>query len=483
MPKCAIVFPENFKIASSNLAVHALYRLLSKDHFTDIFTLDNLKGLRTGLKLQDFDFIFFTIDYEPNYINVVKILQVAGIELLANKRTRPVLIAGGAAISSNPFVLRPFFDILCIGEAEVIIPEIIPNLKNFDLSFFDEKDWAITQNKRAGKRVYLKDLSLSDAASAFYYPNSTFKMNLVEVTRSCPSRCRFCLLSFNTLPPRWLPISRFEEFINMFPEKSNLGLVGGSVLEHPEIEEIIRRAEKFSTINPSSIKISLDSEWVLKLLRQKGLESITIAPETGSDTLRKRLNKRITNEQILSFVKLLNDLKFKTLKLYFILGLPGEECEDIEAIVDLLTEISKKFKGKIETTFSIFVPKPHTPFQYEPFISKEEFLKKVKILRLPKGIKADFGSYSGALKQLLFSRGDEDIGLKIPEVLNGKKLESLIDLDRIINDTNYVKSMPFNLVDSGVKPEFLETELKKAEKALHTPPCKPNVCNLCGICN
>lgn len=470
------------KIASSNLAVHTLYRIISKDFFTDIFTLDNLEGLRTGIKLQDFDFIFFTIDFEPNYINVIKILQNTGIEPLASKRKRPVLIAGGAAVSSNPYILRPYFDLLCIGEAESILPEIISNLANFDINYYDEKDWAITPQKRTGKRVFLKDLTFSEAASAFYYPKSTFKMNLIEVARSCPSRCRFCLLSYNYLPPRWLPVSRFEELIRIFPEKSTLGLVGGSVLEHPEIEEIIKRAEKFNTINPSSIKISLDLERVLKLLREKGLESITIAPETGSDTLRKKLNKKITNEQILSFVKLVNDLKFKTLKLYFILGLPGEQYEDIEAIVNLLTDISKKFKGKIETTFSIFVPKPHTPFQYEPFISKEEFLKKVKILRLPKGIKADFGSHSGALKQLLFSRGDEDLGLKIPEILRGKKLESIIDIDRILNDTNYVRSLPFNLIDSGVRPGFLETELKKAKKGLYAHACKPNVCNLCGIC-
>ncbi|MEO0230317.1 MAG: hypothetical protein ABIL77_02035, partial [candidate division WOR-3 bacterium] len=120
------------------------------------------------MKLQDFDFVFFTVDYEPNYVNVIKILQKAGIELLASKRARPVLIAGGAAISSNPYVLRPFFDVLCIGEAEVIVPEIISNFKNFDISSFDGKEWAITQNKRSGKRVYLKDMSLSEAASAFY---------------------------------------------------------------------------------------------------------------------------------------------------------------------------------------------------------------------------------------------------------------------------------------------------------------------------
>ncbi len=442
-----------------------------------------MEGLRTGLKLQDFDFVFFTVDYEPNYVNVIKILQKAGIELLASKRTRPVLIAGGAAISSNPYVLRPFFDVLCIGEAEVIVPEIISNFKNFDISSFDGKEWAITQNKRSGKRVYLKDMSLSEAASAFYFPNSTFKMNLVELTRSCPSRCRFCLLSYNTLPPRWLPLSRFNDFISMFPENSNLGLVGGSVLEHPEIEEIIRRSEKFSTINPSSIKISLEIEHILELLRKKGLESITIAPETGSDSLRKKLNKRITNEQILSFVKLLHALKFKTLKMYFILGLPGEKSEDIEAIVWLLSEISKKFKGNLEATFSIFVPKPHTPFQYEPLISKKELHNKLKILKLPKNIRADFGSYRGAVKQLLFSRGDEELGLKIPEIIKGKKIESLIDIDRLIYDSNYVKSLPFNLVDSGVRAGFLELEREKAEKALNTSPCKPNLCNLCGICN
>jgi len=481
--KVAIVFPESFKNASANLAIHTLYRLLSPSYFTDLFALDTLTGIRTNLKLQDFDLILFTVDYEPNYLNILKILKQTGIEPLAEKRERPILIGGGAAISSNPYPLRPFFDLLAIGEAEVIIPQIMESLEDPSEKTWAQNEWAITPNlKREAKRLYLMDLTQSQSASAFYYSHSTFKMNLIEISRSCPSKCRFCLLSYNALPPRWLPVERFLELTKIFPDNMDLGLVGGSVLDHPKIEEILEHSQRFRVIHPSSVKVSLALEGVLKKLKEKGAQSVTIAPETGSDSLRQKINKGITNYEIVEFSKLVEKLKFKSLKLYFMLGLPEETLEDVEAIGDLLRQIAQNFKGEIQATFSIFVPKPHTPFQYEPIISKDELSKKLKRLKIPKGVKADIGSYKGAVKQLIFSRGSEELGFAMLEHLDGKPLEKLIPVDRILRDPVYVKNLPFNLIDSGVDKTFLANERKKAEMGKLTPRCIPGACKRCGIC-
>ncbi|MGB9823565.1 MAG: radical SAM protein [Candidatus Hydrothermia bacterium] len=439
--------------------------------------------MRTGLKLQDFDSIFFTIDYEPNYVNAIQILLKTGIEPLASKRVRPIIIGGGAAVSSNPYPLRPFFDILAIGESEVIMPEIVEHVENFDIEAFNGKIWAVTQHKREAKRVYLSSLSESQSASAFYYSQATFKMNLVEVSRSCPNRCRFCLLSYNSLPPRWLPVRRFKELIRSFPDHHDLGLVGGSVLDHPEIDELIKMSYRFKTINPSSIKIDPKTERILILLKQKGLESITIAPETGSDNLREKLNKKIKNDEILDFVHVVSKLKFNSLKLYFMLGVPYEEDQDIEAINILLSDLSRIFKGHIEVTFSIFVPKPHTPFQYYPIVAKGDYLRKKKLLKIPKRIRADFGSYNGAVRQLLFSRGDEEMGYKIINELKGEKLDALLNTEKYLYDESFVKSLPFNLVDSGVKPDFLKREEMFAKNRKTTPKCNPGTCRICGICS
>ena len=465
------------------MAVHTLYRLLSKEFFTDIFTSENLTGLRTGLKLQDFDFLFFTIDYEPNYLEALKIITQIGVEPLSSKRTRPILIAGGAAVSSNPFPLLPFFDLLCIGEAEVIIPEIVENFDNFDLETFKEKTWAIMENKKEGERVYLNNLNLSESFSAFYSPDSTFKMNLVELSRSCPSKCRFCLLSYNHLPPRWLPVQKYKEMIEQFPENSDIGLVGGSVLDHPQIREIINISQKFKIINPSSIKIDIKIIDVLEHLKKKGLNSVTIAPETGSEQLRKRINKKITNGEIIEFVKAIEALKFKNLKMYFMIGLPFETEEDIKETNNLIEQIRQHFTGKIELTFSIFVPKPHTPFQYEPFIEKEELNKRLRSLKIPEGVKVHIGNYKGALIQTIFSRGGEELGFAMLEsLLTGKDILKIFDYKNLLFDERTVKSLPFNRIDSGVNQNFLLRELEKAQKGILTPYCNPEICKACGIC-
>ncbi len=482
--KLGIVFPDSLNNAISNLAVHTLYRILSAEFYTDIFSKDKLTGLRTGLKIQDFDFLFFSIDYEPNYLDAIQILLKSGIEPLREKRNRPILIGGGAAISSNPFPLLPFFDLLCIGEAEAILPQIISDLESFSPENFKERPWAVTDEKRTARRVFLSDLNYSNSFIAFYSPTATFKMNLVEVSRSCPNKCRFCLLSYNHLPPRWLPIRRYEEMIKEFPEGTDIGLVGGSVLDHPEIEGILDLSKKFKTINPSSIKINTNSVQMLEKLRKSGLNSVTIAPETGSETLRKVINKDIKNEEILEFIKILNEIKFKNLKLYLMIGLPFETIYDIIETNDFLRKTRELFKGSIEVTFSIFVPKPHTPFQYFPLLSKKEFNEKMNKIKIPPGIKAHFGNYRGATKQLLFSRAGEELGNAIYEnITNKKPLETLIDIESILYDEETAKRMPFNLIDSGVNIDFLKGEINKSKSGKTTPRCVPSKCNLCGICN
>ncbi len=255
-------------------------------------------------------------------------------------------------------------------------------------------------------------------------------------------------------------------------------------MDHPEIEEIIDLSKKFKTINPSSIKINTNLVQILEKLKQSGLNSVTIAPETGSEMLRRRINKNLKNDEILEFVKILNDLKFKSLKLYLMIGFPFETMDDINQTNDFLRQIKDLFKGPIEVTFSIFVPKPHTPFQYFPLLSKKEFNEKMNKIKIPSGMKAHFGNYRGATKQLLFSRAGEELGNAIYEsIVNRKSLETLIDMESILYDEDTTKRMPFNLIDSGVDMDFLEGEIKKSELGKTTPPCFPSKCNLCGICN
>jgi len=290
-------------------------------------------------------------------------------------------------------------------------------------------------------------------------------------------------LSYNHLPPRWISIERYEEMIHQFPENSDIGLVGGSVLDHPQIKEILNLSQKFRVINPSSIKIDVKIYDILETLKKKGLNSITIAPETGSETLRKRINKKISNVEIIEFVKAVESLKFKNLKMYFVVGLPFETPENIRETSLLINQIREIFSGKIEVTFSIFVPKPHTPFQYQPFTTKKELTERLKYLKIPEDVKVHIGSYKGALIQTIFSRAGEELGYAMLASLSDKKdLLKLIESEKILFDEETAKTLPFNFIDSGVNSSFLEKERKKAEKEILTPPCNTELCRACGIC-
>jgi len=483
----AIVFPENLQLGTSNLAVHLLFRILNRYFETDIFFLNLDRGVITGKRLKEFDFIFFSVDYEPSYPNILKILIENQIEPLKNKRKRPLLIGGGIAVSSNPFPLLPFFDILALGEAEAILPDLIPALINDDTNILKAKTWAIIpDSKVSGKRVYLRDLTHSLAYSIFTYQKTTLKMFLYEISRSCPQKCRFCLLSYSTLPPRYVPFHvMLKNLEGLNVTELPLGLVGSSILDHPEIDNILEEiGSRFKRVTVSSLKIDTGKFETLKKLKSKGLKTITIAPETGTYRLRKKINKNITDEEIKEFIKMVNDLKFDTIKMYFITGLPEEEDEDVEAINDILAFSRKNFRGKISVTVSIFAPKPHTPFQYRPFPVRNTIKKRMQLLKPPKGVILHRGSYQGALNQTLFSRGDERLGYALLKALEEKRpFKSFLHVENYLFNEEFIKNLPFNLIDTGVDFNFLVSEDFKASVEKITPPCDlKGRCKLCGVC-
>ena len=484
----AIVFPENLQLGTSNLAVHLLFRILNQHFETDIFFLNLNKGVITGKGLNEFDFVFFTVDYEPSYPNILKILIHNKIEPLKNKRKRPILIGGGIAISSNPFPLLPFFDVLALGEAEVILPDLIPALTNNDIDILKTPTWAILpDSKVSGKRAYLRDLEYSLAYSIFTYQKTTLKMFLYEISRSCPQKCRFCLLSYSTLPPRYVPFHiMLKNLEGLDTTDLPLGLVGSSILDHPEIDYIIDEiGARFERVTVSSLKIDRRKFETLRKLKFKGLKTITIAPETGTYKLRKKINKNIRDQEIKEFIKMVNDLKFDTVKMYFIVGLPEEDDEDVEAINDIMAFSRKNFRGKISVTVSIFVPKPHTPFQYRPFPSRNTIRKRMQLLKPPKGVILHRGSYQGALNQTLFSRGDERLGHALLKALEEEKpFKSFLRVENYLFNEEFIQNLPFNLIDTGIDSNFLVREDLKASKEKITPPCDlDGRCKLCGVCS
>ncbi|MCD6132086.1 MAG: radical SAM protein, partial [Candidatus Hydrothermae bacterium] len=299
--------------------------------------------------------------------------------------------------------------------------------------------------------------------------------------------CRFCLLSYSTLPPRYVPFHiMLKNLEGLDTTDLPLGLVGSSILDHPEIDYIIDEiGARFERVTVSSLKIDRRKFETLRKLKFKGLKTITIAPETGTYKLRKKINKNIRDQEIKEFIKMVNDLKFDTVKMYFIVGLPEEEDEDVEAINDIMAFSRKNFRGKISVTVSIFVPKPHTPFQYRPFPLRNTIRKRMQLLKPPKGVILHRGSYQGALNQTLFSRGDERLGHALLKALEEEKpFKSFLRVENYLFNEEFIQNLPFNLIDTGIDSNFLVREDLKASKEKITPPCDlDGRCKLCGICS
>ncbi len=477
----------------SNLAVHTLFRLFNHYGFTDLFFYDTGRGIRSIKKLAEFDIIVFTFPYELDYVKALEILQENGIPPLRSDRNgSPLLIAGGIAVSSNPAVLSPFFDVIAVGEAEAIIPELMEAILNAKdvLESLCDKEWAyIPGLKEKAKRSYLKEAEKFLSYSAFTDERAYFSETfLVEISRGCPHKCRFCLLGYFTLPPRFMPSEKIKEILDYFGEVENLGLVSSAVAEHPEFESILDQLRDDIRVTVSSLRIDSTSVRVLEELKKKGLVTLTVAPEAGSERLRQKINKAISDEKILEFAELAHKLGFHRMKLYFMLGLPGEEEADVEAINDLVARIKKTFRAQISVTVSPFVPKPHTPFEELPYPETATLRARLKRLKMPRGVKLGIEGLRSAEIQAILSRGDSLVGIALlNSLLERKSLhKALKDLGRdpgiYLRDPNYLRKAPFHSVSTGVKREFLRAELEKASKGEVTPRCVPKGCKMCGLC-
>lgn len=492
-PRVAILFPNIYKIGISNLAVHTLYRLVNRRALADLFFTDMERGIKTGWRLGEFDLILLTLPYEFDLLPLLRKLAEWGIDVEKEKRKVPI-IAGGIFPSANPTVLSPIFDVVAVGEAEVIIPAILDSFtkdKNIFIKKLSEFEWAYIEDlKEEARRVLDWPHERADSYSVLLDKRAAFKdMFLIEVGRGCPNKCRFCLLSYLTLPPRFSKLNKFIQFIDNLKFEISLGLVGSAILEHPELEDFLDKLPaNVKRVSLSSMRIELTTRELLYKLKKLGLKTITVAPEAGSIKLRKKINKPIPEEEILRMVEDANAAGIRKMKLYFMIGLPGEEREDIEAITTLLNELKSKFKGNMSATVSIFVPKPATPFEDTPFIEVDEFKEKVAILRTIKRIGIRIHGYRESEWQAIISRGDEKLGRAFVEaVLHGIPLGRAmkrmgVDKEKYLRDQSYFLKAPYKRIDTLVERKFLTLEVRKSMDGRITPPCNVGRCNICGVC-
>jgi len=523
----------------SNLGFQTVYRLFNaqddmvcerfflppKQELAELIaTRAPLLTLESQTPVGDFDVIAFSVSFEWDYVNVLTLLRLAGVPRYASERNHhhPLVVIGGAVTFVNPEPLALFADVIAAGEGETLIPgfaralsaatdrnDLLQKLtteRGFYVPRFYEPQYAadgtlsgVVAAPDAPFPVRKAALRTTDAvdppATSIFTPDTEFGSRfLVEVVRGCANLCRFCWAGYNYLPVRAFPTDRILELASAARVHANrVGLVSIALCDHPDIERILSRlAEMGYSISPASLRLDDLTETIVRLLRDSGERTLTIAPETGSDRLRRVINKTVTNDEILDRAELIFSSGIENLKLYYMIGLPTETDEDLVAIRDLtlqLRDIMMKYArgrgqiGRIIGSVNPLVPKPGTAYQWLPMEAPDLVERKIQRLR---SLTADLDNVYFNIKserhsyyQALLSLGDRRVAPAIEAAeRNGQKwraavAEAGIDGDfYIFRDRSRDTMLPWDIIDGGMKASFFHAEFEKGLREEWTLPPK-----------
>ncbi len=499
----ALIYPNSYYLGMSNLGIHAIYSLLNsyqnivcervfwdkKEKAEPITTL----SLESQRPLSDFAVLAFSVTYELDYFNVVHILKASGIPLYAADRDErhPLVIAGGPCVIANPLPLSPFFDCLCIGEAESILPTMLPVLaegiqgRRYELlkALASLPGVCVPQSYTGTPvaRQWATNLDDFPVNSAILTPDTELgNLYLIEVERGCNWGCRFCLVSNAFRPMRFRSIDKLlAQAEQGLRHRKRLGLVGAAVSDHPRFEELLIKLQQMGAeLSISSLRIKPLPHIALREMAKAGARTIALAPEAGSQRLRQVIKKGISEDDVLESMYKVAVQSIKQLKLYFMIGLPSETDADIEEMVDLTLRckaILDRQQTGCRLTLSIapFVPKAGTPFQWLPMEELSTLNRRLSLLKnnlLPKGIKLKCESPAWSQVQGVLARGD----IKLAEVLANIEEVSLSGWRKAVNkchlDIDFylhqrwatTEKLPWAILDSGTEPGYLELELNRA---------------------
>ncbi|MDO9462692.1 MAG: radical SAM protein [Deltaproteobacteria bacterium] len=538
----ALIYPNHYHVGMSSLGYQVVYALFNRNPYVvceRIFLPEDGESpisIESHRPLTDFKVLAFSISFENDYLNVLKILQAAGIPIRTEDRgdNHPLVMAGGVATFLNPEPLAGYIDCFLLGEGEETIQPFLDLLiekqffgqgrgkalrelasrldglyvPQFYQPGYDKKGRLKSFEPAEGLPQRVKRMSVptgkaADRHTIVLTPNTEFGDKfLIEIGSGCSRGCRFCAAGFIYRPPRPWPEEVINSVIAGAGDIDKVGLVGVEIADAEAIERICKHLIAHGKeVSFSSLRADCLTPELLATLKTAGLKTVTIAPDAGSERLRRVINKGLDEKTIVEATERLAQWDILNLKLYFMIGLPTEEREDVEAIVHLTKKIKhhilkicrdKRRMGNITLSVNCYVPKPWTPFQWVDMDDLESLQDKAKIikngLRHEGNVRTTFDVPKWAYVQALLARGDRRAGSFLEAALktgSWKKAYKEVELNPdffVSRERDRDEFFPWDFIDHGLNKDYLWEEYQKALKAEKTIPCQVGKCKRCGVC-
>ena len=545
--KVAIVYPNTYFVGMSNLGLHIIYEeinLRNNSVCERIFlpekkeleaydkTKTPLMSVETQRPMHQFDVVAFDVTFEMDYFHIPLMLRHGRIPIMGKDRTEfdPIVIAGGPCATFNPEPFADFIDAFIIGEGEGIVSRVLDIIRDGKMEGLDRN--AILRQLANISGVYVPSLyvpiysddgefkgyhiaegapktikrhfeMLTSGGETVVATNYTEfgAMYIIEVARGCGRHCRFCMAGYCFRVPRVRPLEILKEGVDRAEKLGKkVGLMGAAISDYPEVDELVTYIRsKDMRYSCASLRADSLTQAVVDGLADSGQKTITIAPETGSERLRRVINKGISEEHLQNAATLSAKSGIQHMRLYIMIGLPTETDEDIEAIVGLAERTQAHMaevgcKGRLTLSINPFIPKPFTPFQWMAMDNQKTVEKKLqyikKALQKNRRIEVLVESPKEAYIQGVLARGDRRLGAVLAACAADRGSKSFkaemkaagLDMDEMnYRERSFDEFLPWSHLDMGMDEGYLEMEWKRSVDEAYTPPCVQG-CKRCGVC-